>query len=526
MKLVSPDEMRAIDSYAINVMGVAGITLMENAALKITKQAVEMLGGVFGRELLLLAGKGNNGGDAFACARLLAGLGALPCVFVFADRASISGDAKTNLERLGEAKITVTWLTEAQAQAQADSWVHFQEQLQECSLVIDGLFGTGFKGEPAGIYKRGIDLVNNSGKPVLAIDIPSGLNGLTGKAMGSCIRAKCTVSLGLSKIGFYENSGPDYTGSLVTVDIGIPEEAVLAQNITVNLVDKTMVQASIPKRKRNSNKGDYGRVLIVTGSTGMTGSGRLACEASLRAGAGLVYIGVPESLAPIYGTSLIEPIVIPLQDAGKGRLTEGCIPGLLTRFQKMDAAAVGPGLTADGEILSIVKAVLKNVNIPLVLDADALNALSMEPSVLSETDAAVIITPHPGEMARLLGITVRAVQEDRIATARAFAKKYKVITVLKGAGTVTAMPNGSVYVNSTGNPGMATGGSGDVLTGIIAALAAQGIDPAEAAIAGVWLHGRAGDRAAVKYGEMSMIAGDIISELPGAIIELSDGEKA
>ena len=309
-------------------------------------------------------------------------------------------------------------------------------------------------------------------------------------------------------------------------ELGIPG-IVLMENAAVNLaginryvIDRELVAGIIPKRFNESSKGDYGKVFIITGSSGMTGSGCLCANAAMRSGAGLVYVGVPGSLSTIYCTKLTEPIIIPLPDNGSGSLLAACSEQIIGLMDRMDAVAIGPGLSVNDEIIVVVRDVIKESRIPLVLDADALNTVARDISMLKEGKAEIVVTPHPGEMARLTGLSISEVQSSRLKVAAEFAASNGVIVVLKGSRTVVALPDGALYVNTTGNPGMATGGAGDVLTGIIVSLVGQGVKPADAAIAGVYLHGLAGDAAAGKKGMHGMIAGDIIEELPYVIKDI------
>ncbi len=501
--------MNEIDAYAIRQSGIPGTVLMENAAKKVVDEIAAIFGGsAAGRKILLLAGKGNNGGDALAAAGILDTAGARVFLFLLANRNEISGDALLHLNKL---KNTGVMLRELLDEGQI---ALLNERLSESELVIDGIFGTGFRGKPEGIAKAAIEAVNNTNIPIVAIDIPSGLNGGTGEVPGACVKAAVTVTFCLPKLGMVLNPGCAQVGRLVVADIGIPAEAVNQMIINRHVIDRELVAEIIPKRFNDSSKGDYGKVFLVTGSTGMAGSGCLSANAAMRTGAGLVYVGVPAGLSPIYSTKLTEPIIIPLRDKGSGSLSAAGTGEIIKAMDRMDAAAIGPGLSVDDEIVEIVRAVIKGSRIPLVLDADALNAAARDIAMLKLRKAEMVITPHPGEMARLTGLTISEVQNSRLKVASEFAVNHGVTVVLKGARTVVALPEGALYVNTTGNAGMATAGAGDVLTGIIVSLMGQGVKPADAAIAGVYLHGLAGDAAAGKKGLHGMIAGDIIEEMP------------
>ncbi|MGI6668383.1 MAG: NAD(P)H-hydrate dehydratase [Acetivibrionales bacterium] len=522
MKVVTPAQMNAIDSCAINEYGIPSLLLMENAAAAVANEASSMMGGAFGKTVTIIAGRGNNGGDAFAAARLLYSKGAHVRVYLVGTKDGISGDALVNMGILERIGIHVEELSEAGGPDEESGFGKLSADIRSSCMIIDGIFGTGLSRNIDGIAGTAVEMMNISGKPILSVDIPSGINGADGNIMGVCVKADATVTFCMPKLGLVLHPGCEYTGRLKIADIGIPPGAIAKQRILTELTDRVTVLRLIPARKPESNKGDYGRVFIVTGSTGMTGSGCLASLAALRTGAGLVYAGVPESLAGIYGSALAEPVLLPLRDAGTGILSEECAEQVITHMEKMDVVAVGPGLTASESIRRIVEKIVANSKVPLVLDADALNAISGNTEILEKLKTDAVITPHPGEMARLTGLDTAGVQRDRLGVAAKFAAKYGVTVVLKGNRTVIAQPDGRIHVNPTGNAGMATAGSGDVLTGVIAGLIAQGVPAADAAVAGVYLHGLAGDKAAGETGMHGMLAGDILGCLPPVIKELAE----
>ena len=508
MKIVEPRQMNEIDSMTINKIGIPGIVLMENAATAVVKEIEKDIKTLIGKNIAIFAGKGNNGGDAFGAARLLYNKGAEIKVYLIGKKSDIQHDAAINLRILENMGIEITEILDT-AQMQ-----NIKDNLKFTDVILDGIFGTGLSRDVGGISKEVIMCVNESKKHVISIDIPSGICGLTGKVMGVCIKANKTVTFALPKIGSIIHPGCDYTGELVVADISIPSKVVESLNIKNNIIDKKMVLKAIPSRYANSNKGSYGKALVVTGSKGMTGAGILSAKAALRAGVGLVYLGVPASLTNVYDGAVVEAVTIPLEDKDNGKLSADCIPQIKERLKGMSVAALGPGLSTSEDIFEIVKSMIIDSEIPLVIDADALNVLAKDVSILKELKAGAVVTPHPGEMARLIGIRVEDVQNNRIGIAKEFASKWNVITVLKGSRTVVAFPDGSVWINTTGNPGMASGGTGDVLTGIIAGFAAQGVGLENAAIAGVYVHGLAGDSASGKFGEHGLVASDIIEDIP------------
>lgn len=526
MKVVTPQQMGGIDRLCIEEFGIPGVVLMENAALRVVEEIEKSLEILPGKYIFVFAGKGNNGGDAFAVARHLFNKGAEVKVFLLAEKSAITGDARINLNILEKSGVDVKELANSPGTAASPdlkklSLERLSSELSLADIIVDGIFGTGLKGGVKGLAAEVIGLINKSRKPVISIDIPSGLNGESGKVEGICIKASKTVTFGLPKTGLLVHPGCEYTGELVIADIGIPARAVERFDIRTFLVDRLLVRGMLPKRVPDSNKGDYGRVLVISGSTGMTGAGCLAATAALRSGAGLVYLGVPSSLVHIYDSVVKETVALPFEDEGKGYLSKKGIDGIISAMKGKDVIAVGPGLSVNDDVAAVVISIVENAEVPLVLDADALNVLSRQPATLKSIKAGAVITPHPGEMARLAGISIGEVQDNRLEVARDFASRWGVTTVLKGARTVIATPDGRLFINPTGNAGMATGGSGDVLTGVIASLTGQGLDVTEAAVAGVYLHGLAGDRAAAQKGQHGLIAGDIAEELPYAIKEMA-----
>jgi NAD(P)H-hydrate epimerase len=519
MILVTPDEMKRIDKTAIEEFGIPGIVLMENAALGVVREICEILGDISGKHLVVLAGKGNNGGDAFAVARHLFNMGAHVSVYVLTRFADINADAKTNLDILFKMGMEVKEVTK-------DEHIdEIKDRLRFTHIVVDGLLGTGLMGEVKGVMAGIIDAVNDSCVPVVAVDIPSGVNGETGKVSTACIKATSTVTFAFPKLGQLVHPGCEYVGKLEIVDIGIPRAAVQSFEVENHFIDSAFVSQLMPKRYSNSDKGNYGKILVVAGSRGMTGAACLTGGAALRTGSGLVYMTAPLSILSIYAGNLLEALTIPLEDENKGYITKESVSEILSHLEDVDVAAVGPGLSVGGETKDAVFSIIKSSKVPIVLDADGINLLAKDLSVLRNLRTQMVITPHPGEMARLLGISVKEVQSDRINIARSFSKEWGVITVLKGSRTIIASPEGEIYINATGNAGMATGGSGDVLTGIIASLIGQGVKPLDAAVAGVYIHGLCGDNVAQRNGEHGLIAGDLVQEIPNVMLDIINRRK-
>jgi hydroxyethylthiazole kinase-like uncharacterized protein yjeF len=513
LKTVTPKQMQMIDKMTIEEMGIPGIILMENAAFRVVEQIEKMLGCLKKRKILIVAGKGNNGGDAFAVARQLAAKEAETYIYTIADRASIHGDAAINLNILYNSGFKIFKINDSESR---QNYERLKSDLGICDMVVDGLFGTGFRGEIEGVVGEIVAAINSSVKPVLSIDIPSGVDGNNGHVSRLHIKASVTVTFALPKLGLILHPGCDCTGELVVADIGIPKKVIDKMSINTYLIDERMVAGLIPSRENNSNKGDFGRILVITGSEGMTGAGCLAGRAALRAGAGLVYLAVPSSLSHIYDCMLMETITCPIEDHGKGYISLDSTERISELMEGKTVIVAGPGLSVNEDTVKIAEYIINKTKVPLILDADALNCIARDISVLKKLKAAAVMTPHPGEMARLTGMSIQDIQRNRVEIAVEYARQWNVTIVLKGYRTVVASPDGQVYINSTGNPGMSTAGTGDVLAGIIAALAGQGLSLTDAAVAGVYLHGVAGDRAAALKGEPGMIASDVIDELPAA----------
>ncbi|HYA12191.1 MAG TPA: NAD(P)H-hydrate dehydratase, partial [Thermodesulfovibrionales bacterium] len=398
-----------------------------------------------------------------------------------------------------------------------------------------------------------IRFLNNSNTPIISVDIPSGISSDNGQVMGNAVKADYTVTFGLPKRGHFLYPGAQYSGKLFIENIGFPEELLRSERLSVELLMKNEMSPLLPERQRYSHKGDYGHVLIVAGSRGKTGAAFMAAKSCLRSGAGLVTIGVPESLADIFQSRVTEEMTLILPDKGDGTLSERASKVILNFLnEKADVIAIGPGIGASADIKKLMKTLVKNCASPLVIDADGINSLHGEREVFTKSKAPIILTPHPGEMARLLqqpavstqqsappptppplwgrareGVKAPSselltkIEQDRINIALSFVKKTGTYLVLKGVPTIIAAPDGKAYINSTGNPGMASAGTGDVLTGMIAGFLSQGIKPIHASILGVFMHGLAGDIAASEKGEYSLIATDIIDKIPLAFHSLS-----
>lgn len=508
--------MRKADEMSIKDYFIPGIVLMENAAFGVINEIdKEIRKGSLPQTGIaaIVCGTGNNGGDGFAVARHLKSKGWYPEVFICGDAKKITGDALTNLEIIKKLEVPIFLFEEKGTGA-------LNNMLSRSHIVIDAILGTGFKGKLKPHIEAVANIINNQSKYIISIDIPTGLNSDTGFAENSCIMADKTVTLGLPKIGLVINDGPNYCGELIVEGLSIPEKVYGMVGIKRYLTDKSFVGGFIKPRHHNSHKGSYGRVFVVAGSKGMAGAGLLSSNAALRSGAGIVELAVPMCLLNTVSGKVPELITKELSEDINGCICSKSSESIIKSAMNASVLLMGPGLGLSEGVGDAVFDAIRAYENPIIIDADGLNNLSRDPSILQERAGETIITPHPGEMARLIGISTKEVQQDRIGLAERFASRYKVIVVLKGFRTIIATPWGETWINPTGNPGMATAGSGDVLAGIIAGLIAQGLKAFEAAICGTFIHGASGDRAAENLGQWGMTATDIIRFIPHTIKDI------
>jgi ADP-dependent NAD(P)H-hydrate dehydratase / NAD(P)H-hydrate epimerase len=518
MRVLNSTQMREADRRTIGEIGIPSLVLMENAG----RQAVSAMEAVYSdlldRQVAVLCGRGNNGGDGFVIARTLVQRGAEVAVFLLGRVADVRGDARLNLEILGRLGITVVEIADSQA------WeLHFSE-VNDCTLIVDAIFGTGLNAPVSGLIESVIADVNASDIPVVAIDLPSGLSADSPHPIGPSIEAGLTITLAAPKIPLVLPPAEMRAGDIVIADIGIPNEVLEAvDGPHVELLTRGSMREMIPPRSIESHKGDFGRVLIVAGSPGKTGAAHLAALGCLRSGAGLVTVATPAACQSVIAAMAPEYMTDGIR-AGE----DGVDPGDVERVLELarDVLAIGPGLGQGPATREFVKQIVDRATMPLVIDADGLNAFTGAPERLAGREGRdVIITPHPGEMGRLVGMSADEVQSSRLDVARNFAATHHVYVVLKGHRTLIATPDKKVFINPTGNPGMATGGTGDVLTGMIAAWVAQLLDAEAACKLAVYLHGLAGDLAEADEGEISMTAGDVAGHLGDAFLELTARKK-
>lgn len=508
--IVTAKQIASMDRYAIDDLEIPGTTLMENAGRGIVEIALSLLGNPERKQVHVYCGSGNNGGDGYVVARHLSNKGADVHVFVLAKREKIHGDALINLNILLN-------------MGQDVSFIEQVPQNEKPDLVIDAMLGTGVAGSLRGLFAEVAEFINAQKVPVLSVDIPTGVNADTGAVDGPAIRATATATMALLKRGLVFSPGREYAGQVSIVDISMPPAVVKAKQKNVWLLEKKDVAPLIPTRTPDAHKNKCGTVATVAGSEGFTGAACLSSEAALRAGAGLSYLCIPQSLNAILETKLTEVITWPFDDAGMGYLHKGCFQEMIIPLQKQNVAAVGPGLGQHDGTKHLVHLLLENLKLSLVLDADGLNACAGNTDKIKAYRGEMILTPHPGELSRLIEKSTAEIAANRIEIARETAAAFSTVLVLKGGPTIIALPDGRVFINSTGNAGMATAGSGDVLTGVVAAFLAQGLSAAQAAIAGVYVHGLAGDLAKNELGEMGVLAGDILRFVPNAILELQGG---
>lgn len=497
MKIFPSDKVRLIDEYTIRNEPVPSIDLMERAASRLTDWYVKRYRP--DRKIFVLAGPGNNGGDALAMARLLIERNySLQCYLV-SNSGKLSEDCRLNLERLKTIK---------EAEIKLISNAAELPETNASDIIIDGLFGSGMKRQAEGLYREVIEWINRAAAMVISIDIPSGLLGEdnTGNGQSLIVRANITLTFQFPFLSFFFEENEKYTGKWHVLDIGLHEKIIASTETKYEVIERRRVADILPARNKFSHKGTFGHALVIGGSYGMMGAAVLTAEAALRSGTGLVTAHIPGAGYQIMQSALPEAIV----SADTDERVFSKVPAL----DKYNAIAVGPGIGTEDKTVNALKDLLIKVRVPLVIDADALNIIAAHPGILENLNGHTILTPHPGEFDRIAGNSSSGY--DRHKKQMEISEKYNLIVILKGAFTGVSFPGGNYLFNTSGNPGMATGGSGDVLTGIILSLLAQGLKPELAAMAAVYLHGVAGDNAAAFYGQESMIAGDIIKCLGGA----------
>jgi ADP-dependent NAD(P)H-hydrate dehydratase / NAD(P)H-hydrate epimerase len=511
MKICTPQQMQEIDRKAIQEMNIPGLTLMENAG-RLTYEMIERhFGSVQSKKVVVVCGKGNNGGDGFVVARYLKENGAIVKTFLLCPKHEVKGDAATNLDKADKLGISITEIIEpSQFALENDTW-----------LIVDAIFGTGFQGNIKPPYDEIINIINESTIPVAAVDCPSGLDGTTGKISDPIIIADLTVTFGLPKIGQAIYPGKAFCGILEVVDISFPSG--LDSAIKTHLITSCDAAELLPIRHPDSHKGSFGKLFVLAGSIGYTGAAALTSLSGLRSGTGLVILGIPSSLNAIMEIKVTEVITRPLPDVKKGgHFALRGMGEIRQQIDWADAIAIGPGIGTHHETAELVTRLIQQIEKPLVLDADGLNIIAKNKDALKQHKCPLIISPHPGELSRLTGLPIEQIESNRFDLARQFASEYNLVLILKGAPSLVALPSGELYINYSGNDGMATAGSGDVLTGLIGGFLAQGVSAEQSAILATHTHGLAGDIAADSIGHRGMIASDILDCLPQALVELEE----
>lgn len=507
--------MARMDRQTIEEIGIPGMVLMENAARGAASFFRQVIPGLSSQRITVVAGSGNNAGDGFVLARIFHGEGAYVRVVCLRDPDRLQGDALSNFKILEKLNVPVVVWNEALDFDAQWRWI------RESDVLIDAILGTGLNSEVEGLFRKVIDGMNTLSCPILAVDIPSGLDASSGNPLGTAVRATATATFAFPKIGHIMDPGPEYTGKLQVVDIGIPPTVAASTGDDSPVVrwwlDEAFLAGWLKPRPSGTHKGNAGHVAVLSGSRGKTGAACLICQAAARAGAGLVTLFIPSSLNPILEVKLTEAMTYPILETEEQSPAEAALHDILDFVDGKQALAMGPGISLHQETQALVRTVVERASCPMVLDADALTAIAESPEILKKAHVPLILTPHPGEMARLIQSSPQAVQADRMGIAAEFSSNYGVTLVLKGHRTLVAAPDGRIAINSSGNPSMASGGMGDALTGMIAGFLGQGFDPFRAACLGVYIHGRAADLRMKGIASRGLLASDLLEDVPSVI---------
>ncbi len=503
MKVARISEMRNLDQTAVSTYGIEETLLMENAGLA-TYEAIHNSIGIAGKRFAVICGAGNNGGDGLVVARKIHSNGGTARIVLLSSPEKFKGAARINYEIAVKLKLDMQQTKDDEA---------IDAILSNSDAVIDAIFGTGLDREVEGAYRSVIERINQSSKPVFAVDIPSGINGDTGQAMGTAINATRTVTFGLPKPGNLLYPGFKHGGRLAVTHISFPPELYDADDLNIE-VNQPL---ALPERPEDGHKGTFGKVLFIAGSTNYLGAPYFSAQSFLKAGGGLSFLATPETVSQFIANKGSEIIMFPQKATGKGGIALKNKDALLEFSDQCDMVVMGPGLSLHRETRRLVSALAIEIKKPLLLDGDGITAVASDPECVRQRTAITILTPHPGEMARLLNQSIGAIQSDRIKAAQEAAADLNAVVVLKGAHSLITEPGGRTYINLSGNAGMATAGSGDVLTGTIAAMLGMGFSVTDAVRMGVFMHGYAGDLAAAALGEDGLVAGDIMQYLPAAV---------
>ena len=510
MYLVSAEQMRALDQVTIEECGTPGHVLMERAGVGAARVLLDVFRKRQLKRVVVIAGKGNNGGDGFVIARVLKKQGIACQVFLTAKKRDVRGDANRKLRAFTRLRGRVEEVTSI------DQLPAVDKRLAQGDVVVDALFGTGLNAPVTGIHAALIRAMNACGAPIVSVDIPSGLNADSGQPLGNTVDAALTTTFGYPKLGHVVYPGTTYVGQLACVDIGVAPQALSQVAPKTFLLVKHEIGGLIRTRQPESHKGSFGHLFVLAGARGKSGAALLSASAALRCGTGLVTMAGPKGLVPIFASVLLEAMAAPQPECADGSLKLNARV-LGEALEGKSAVTFGPGIGVSVETKRITRWLLKNSRVPILIDADGLNCVASNVAMLKTAKVPVVLTPHPGEMSRLINLSTKEVQANRLNIARTFATQHRCYLILKGARTVIAAPDGRVWLNPTGNPGMASGGMGDVLSGIIGGLLAQGYPPEEACCLGVFLHGAAADCFARERGEAGLLARDVIDNLPGSL---------
>ncbi|MDR2649534.1 MAG: NAD(P)H-hydrate dehydratase [Clostridiales bacterium] len=506
MKVVSGKRMRRIEAAVTEKIGLPTLLMMENAAIRLSEHCLAYLKGKVEPRVIILAGVGGNGGDGLALARHLHLKGIDVSIILTGDVSRIHGDALINLQILQKLGLCIRLFPSK------DNAINVPWELVSCDLVVDALFGAGLDRHIEGVYEYMIDMVNSHAPYVIAVDMPSGISADTGAVMGTAIKADVTVALGYLKTGLIIYPGAEYAGRVEVADISIPDTPLSDMEGETGILTDHEAAALLPRRPQISNKGTFGRVYAFAGSSNMPGAAFLSAAAAYKAGAGYVCACVIPSVARVLHHSLKEAVTCVLPDCG-GYYHPGCLDVVSEELSRADALYAGPGIGRGPRVTEFVFRLIETARIPMVLDADALNAVSEDVDILKKIQVPCVITPHPGEMSRLTGLPVKDILENTIGVAGEFAREFGVVTLLKDARTIVTSPAGCNYINTSGSPAMAKAGSGDVLTGVIAGFMAQGLDPYTAAKLGAYVHGKAGESAGAELSNYGVSASDLLNHI-------------
>ncbi len=505
--------MQAIDHHAINDFGIPGILLMENAGRGIVDLMKKTIPNLNKKKVLVVAGKGNNGGDGFVIARHLNNMGVSVSVWLIGKRSQLKGDAKINSDIAHKQKIPILEISEKNSTSK-------NHYLSHSNIIVDAVFGTGLTKRISGLHEKIIKRINAAKKFVVSVDIPSGIDSDSGGLIGPCIKSNLTAALAYPKRSHLLFPAAEQMGKIEILDISIPQNIEVTHSESVHLIESSDITPLFPARSPNTHKGSYGHVLVVGGSKGKGGAAAMTGLAALRMGAGLVTLAVPESCFSSLEFNPLETMSVSLPETKSGCISFKAIDILINQIQDKDALAIGPGLSTQKEAVKCIDEFLPQVPCPIVLDADGLNCLAKIPNILKKITVPTILTPHPKEFSRIVGKPLNKIMENRLNEATEYAQNMGVTLILKGANSIIAFSNGELLINPTGNPGLAKAGSGDILTGMIAGLTAQKFSPKNASMAGVYLHGLAGDLYKQNFNDTTLIASDLLHLLPEVLSDI------